>query len=131
MSEKLCVVKTNVTPNIFNPSLAFADVEGFYASQAAFLDKIKEQYHGIDFPFYAIKSDGDAGLMEQQGSFGKEPLPDDAQSICDRIDELIQGDNPITAVVDFTNSKPELRGAYEILQGKYDVNIIEVMDIFK
>ena len=128
MPEELHIVKTNANPNLFDPRFASSD-PGIYADQAALIERIRKQYPAMDFPFYAVLTNELAGLMEQPSIFGHEPLPDSGRSICDRIDELASGDNPITAVVDFTNSKPTLLGAYEFLKQRYKVVEHEVIDV--
>ena len=137
MPDELVIVKTNVRPGFLDVCYAAEFPREQQERFAGFLDQIAEQYSAINIPILAITEQGVIVPDNINSGGGRMPLPSTAQDISELIDKYRVGDGtiyrghtiPITAVVDFTNSKPELLGAYELLKQKYDVRELEVRDV--
>ncbi len=136
--EELYIIKTNVNPHFLSMYQATEFPEEQKKNFVGFLDRIAEQYKDINLPIMAITDDEGITVPDHISGGGKRiPTPGTSQDIADLIDKYRVGDGtiyrdhviPIRAVVDFTNSTPEFLGAYKLLEEKYDVKMLEIMDV--
>jgi hypothetical protein len=133
------IIKTNVPPTFFK-----GGIMNIQKSAGRFMDFLTETQMLIDnteggvpelkLPILAITDKGYHTPLAFQDILNTDRLPNSAREIYEILSRAIEGKEvgclqsgrPVSAIIDFTNSSPELLGAYERLtQSGYNVRKIE------
>ena len=136
MPNEVYLVKTNVKPTFLTLEAALDDRGAGFVK---FLDRIAQQVPNFNIPILAIRDDAYATPWDVQDTANNAPLPQTADGIYELIADCVEGRGAghlptgdrfkVRAVVDFTNSSPQLLGAYEKLRRNYDVREVVLRDV--
>lgn len=130
------LVKTNVNPTFLTLEAALHDRGARFVE---FLDRIAEHVPDFNLPILAIRDKGYSTPWDIIDTANEARLPTTANSIYELIADCVEGRGAfhlpkgeqfkVRAVVDFTNSSPELLGAYEKLKQNYDLHEVDLRDV--